>query len=54
MLDTTLTDAPDGSRLTTEPAAVMATLLAGITGSLPHIPTAGGGGSRIRHPGYAE
>ena len=55
MLDATLTGAPDGARLTTEPAAVMTTLLAGITGSLPHIPTAGGGGgSRISHPGYAE
>jgi hypothetical protein len=32
----------------------MATLLAGITGSLPHIPTGAGGGSRISHPGYAE
>ena len=54
VLDATLADAPDGARLTTQPAAVMATLLAGITGSLPHIPTAAGGGSRIRHPGFAE
>jgi putative selenate reductase len=37
-----------------EPAAVLATLLAGVTGSLPHIPSAAAGGSRIRHPGYAE
>ena len=54
VLDATLTDAPDGARLTTQPAAVMATLLAGITGSLPHIPTVAVGGSRISHPGYAE
>ena len=54
VLDATLTDAPDGALLTTQPAAVMATLLAGITGSLPHIPTVTGGGSRISHPGYAE
>ena len=54
VLDATLTDAPDGARLTTRPAAVMATLLAGITGSLPHIPTVADGGSRISHPGYAE
>ncbi len=54
VLDATLTGAPDGTRLTTQPAAMMATLLAGITGSLPHIPTAAGSGSRISHPGYAE
>ena len=54
VLDATITDAPDGARLTTQPAAVMATLLAGITGSLPHIPTVADGGSRISHPGYAE
>ena len=54
VLDATLTGAPDGARLTTQPAAVMATLLTGITGSLPHIPTVAGGGSRISHPGYAE
>jgi len=33
---------------------VMATLLTGVTGSLPHIPTAAVGGSRMAHPGYAE
>jgi putative selenate reductase len=54
VLDATLTGAPNGARLTTHPAAVMATLLAGITGSQPHIPTAAGGGSRISHPGYTE
>ena len=54
VLDATITDAPDGARLTTQPAAVMATLLVGITGSLPHIPTVAGGGSRISHPGSAE
>jgi len=32
----------------------MATLLAGVTGSLPQIPTAAAGGSRVAHPGYAE
>ena len=54
VVDATLTGAPDGASLTTQPAAVMATLLAGITGSLPHIPTVADGGSRISHPGYAE
>jgi hypothetical protein len=28
----------------------MATLLAGLTGSMPHIPTAGAGGSRVAQP----
>ena len=32
----------------------MATLLQGVTGSLPHIPTAVAGGMRVAHPGYAE
>jgi len=36
-----------------EPAAVMATLLAGVAGSLPHLPTAAstGAGTRVRPPG---
>ncbi len=54
LVDATLTGTADGERLPLEPAAVMATLLAGVTGSLPHIPTAARGGSRINHPGYAE
>ena len=29
-------------------------ILAGVTGSLPHIPTAASGGSRINHPSYVE
>jgi hypothetical protein len=32
----------------------MATLLTGVTGSLPHIPTVAAGGSRVAHPGYTE
>jgi putative selenate reductase len=48
------TGAAEGEALTLEPAAVMATLLQGVTGSLPHIPTVvGAGGSRVAHPGYA-
>jgi len=44
----------NGERISLAPAALMATLLAGVTGSLPHIPTAAHEGSRISHPGYAE
>jgi len=54
LLDATPTDLVDGPAASLRPAAVMATLLAGVSGSLPHIPTAAGGGSRITHPGYAE
>jgi putative selenate reductase len=48
------TGAAEGESLSLEPAAVMATLLAGVTGSLPHIPAAAEGGTRVVHPGYAE
>ena len=32
----------------------MATLLAGVTGSMPHIPTAVAGGSRVARPGHTD
>jgi putative selenate reductase len=54
LIETTLTGAADGEALSLEPAAVMATLLAGVTVSLPHIPTVAAGGTRVTHPGYAE
>jgi hypothetical protein len=54
LVEATPTGAAEGEALSLEPAAVMATLLAGLTGSMPHIPTAGAGGSRVAHPGYAE
>ena len=54
LLEATLTGATSADQLSLEPAAVMATLLQGVTGSLPHIPTAAAGGSRVAHPGYAE
>jgi putative selenate reductase len=54
VVEATSTGAPEGERLSLEPAAVMATLMAGVTGSLPHIPTAAEGGTRVEHPGYAE
>jgi hypothetical protein len=34
-----------------EPAAIMATLLVGISGSLAHIPTSAPGGTRVPRPG---
>ena len=54
LVEATPTGAAEGEPLSLEPAAVMATLLAGVTGSLPHIPTAAAGGTRVVHPGYAE
>ena len=54
LVEATPTGDAHGGSVSLEPAAVMATLLAGITRSLPHIPTAAAGGSRISHPGYAE
>ena len=54
LLEATTTGAADGETLSLQPAAVMATLLAGVTGSLPHLPTAATGGTRVGHPGYAE
>jgi putative selenate reductase len=53
VVETTPTGVAEGESLSLEPAAVMATLLAGVTGSLPHIPVAGAGGSRVAHPDYA-
>jgi putative selenate reductase len=56
LLEATATAGADGEALSLEPAAVMATLLAGVTGSLPHLPTASslGGGTRVMHPGYGD
>jgi putative selenate reductase len=54
LVEATPTGAAEGEPLSLQPAAVMATLLAGVTGSLPQIPTAAAGGSRVAHPGYAE
>jgi putative selenate reductase len=54
LLEVTATGADDREALSLEPAAIMATLLAGISGSLPHLPTAADGGTRVTHPGYAD
>jgi putative selenate reductase len=50
LLEATPTGAAEGGILSLQPAAVMATLLAGVTGSLPHIPTAAAGGTRVANP----
>ncbi len=44
----------DGDQLSLEPAAVMATLLAGLSGSQPHLPVHDQSGTFISHPGYSE
>ena len=50
LLEATPAGAADGETLSLEPAAVMATVLAGVTGSMPHIPTAVAGGTRVPAP----
>ncbi len=42
--------AVEGAELSLEPAAVMATLLAGLSRSMPHIPVAGEGGTFVAQP----
>ncbi|HEX7399517.1 MAG TPA: FAD-dependent oxidoreductase, partial [Candidatus Limnocylindrales bacterium] len=54
LVEATATGAADGEELSLKPAALMATVLTGVTGSLPHIPTVAAGGSRVAHPGYTE
>ena len=54
LVEATPTGAVEEEALSLEPAAIMATLLAGITGSLPHVPTAAAGGTRMAQPGDAE
>jgi putative selenate reductase len=50
LVEATPTGAAEGEAMSLEPAAVMATLLAGVTGSMRHIPTADAGGSRVAQP----
>jgi putative selenate reductase len=52
LIDAAPTGAADGETLSLEPAAVMATLLAGVSRSLPHIPVTTDGGTFVGHPGY--
>ncbi|MGC8634526.1 MAG: putative selenate reductase subunit YgfK [Candidatus Limnocylindrales bacterium] len=51
VLEAAPTGASEGEVLSLEPAAVMATLLAGVTSSLPHVPTVATDGSRVPDPG---
>ncbi len=54
VVEAELTGQPDGARISLEPAAVMATLLTGVTESVPHLPIAGSpAGTRIAAPGLA-
>ncbi len=53
VVEATATGSPGEKTFSLEPAALMATLLAGVTGSMPHIPTAAAGGSRVAAPGDA-
>jgi len=46
--------ASEGETLSLEPAVVMHTLLAGVAGSMPHIPVMVEGGTVVEHPGYHE
>ncbi len=50
LLEATPTGAAEGEHLSLQPAAVMATLLGGLTGSLPQVPMAAAGGSRVAQP----
>ncbi len=53
VLDATVSGAAEGEELALEPAAIMATILRGVTGSLPHVPVASAGGSRVTAPALA-
>jgi putative selenate reductase len=50
LLEATPAGAAEGEELSLEPAAVMATLLAGLDRSMPHIPVAVGGGTFVVEP----
>jgi len=54
LVEATPTGAADGALPSLEPAAVMVTLLRGVTASMPHIPVATAGGTFIRQPVDAE
>ena len=50
LVEATPAGAAEGQPVSLEPAAVMATLLAGISGSLPHLPTLADLGTRLAPP----
>ncbi len=54
LIEATATGAAEGDALSLEPAAVMVTLLRGVRGSMPHLPVAVEGGTRLRPPGTPE
>jgi putative selenate reductase len=53
LIEATPTGAAEGEALSLEPAAVMATLLAGLSRSMPHIPVAAEGGTFVQQPELA-
>ncbi len=50
LVEATPTGATDGTELSLEPAAIMATLLAGLRRSMPHIPVVAEGGTFVPEP----
>lgn len=50
LIEATPSGALEGEELSIEPAATMATLLAGLSRSMPHIPVAGEGGTFVAQP----
>ena len=54
LVEATPTAAAEGQTLSLEPAAVMYTLLSGVSASMPHIPVMAEGGTVVEHPGYPE
>ena len=54
LIEATATTASEGEALSLEPAAVMLTLLEGVSASMPHIPVMVDGGTLVSHPGYEE
>jgi putative selenate reductase len=53
LLEATAIGAADGDVLSVEPAAVMVTLLNGLAGSMPHLPTVAEDGTFLAPPGHA-
>ena len=50
LVEASPTGAAEGEELSLEPAAVMATLLAGLRRSMPHLPVAATNGTFVRQP----
>ncbi|MCP3973920.1 MAG: FAD-dependent oxidoreductase [bacterium] len=54
LLEATPTAASEGEVLSLEPAAIMHTLLRGVSTSMPHVPVIVEDGTFVTHPGYEE